>query len=193
MATFLLPSWSTRLPSTLPWSTSDGAVRKYRPLSSYVSKAVEVLAGENSTTPAPTILSMTLSETLEDAAPMMTSAFAASSLSTEPGAIFGVPSPESALLWATALPSTPPASLMSLTARSTPANSGGPRNARSPVDGSRVPTVRTPSPLGAADVSSSPALSSSPPPQAASTSALAAATAASRIVWVLRFINPPDL
>ena len=62
----------------------------------------------------------------------------------------GVPSPESAFTWTIFLPLTPPAALMSCTARSTPANSGGPRNARSPVCGSRVPMVRVPSPLPAA-------------------------------------------
>src|SRR3712207_8298323 len=46
-------------------------------------------------------------------------------------------SPESVSLTVTGLPSTPPASLISLAARSTPANSGGPRKAREPVCGSR--------------------------------------------------------
>jgi hypothetical protein len=51
-----------------------------------------------------------------------------------------VVSPESPWLRTTSAPSTPPASLMSWTASSAPAISGGPRNARSPVTGRRVPT-----------------------------------------------------
>ena len=39
MPSVWLPSSAIRLPSTSPWSTSEGAVRKYRPLSSYVVKA----------------------------------------------------------------------------------------------------------------------------------------------------------
>ena len=52
-----------------------------------------------------------------------------------------VESPESADTSATSLPRTPPASLISSIARPTPEISGGPRNARVPVIGSRVPTV----------------------------------------------------
>ena len=78
---------------------------------------------------------------------MTASALPRSSLSVSDGAMFGEPSPESALTCFTGLPRTPPAALMSATAVSTPANSGGPRKARSPVAGSSVPTVRVPSPL----------------------------------------------
>ena len=46
----------------------------------------------------------------------------------------------------TGLPSTPPASLISLIARSNPANSGGPRNASEPVCGRIEPIVSMPSP-----------------------------------------------
>ena len=56
---------------TAPWRTSDGATRKYRPLSGYVVRAGAVLAGEKWTTPLEVILSMTVSETPEDAAPMI--------------------------------------------------------------------------------------------------------------------------
>src|SRR3954453_21429760 len=92
---------------------------------------------------------MTLSDTEDDAAPTTTSALASSSLSVWAPAMSGVPSPESALTWTTSLSRTPPAALMSSTAVCTPANSGGPRKARSPVCGSSVPTVRVPSPLPA--------------------------------------------
>src|SRR6478736_10223600 len=151
MATLLRPSSISVFAITAPWRTSDGAVRKYRFFGSVFasSSAGEVFAGENCTTPAPVILSITLSDTEEDAAPTMTSAFASSSLSVWAPAMSGVPSPESALTWTTSLPFTPPAALMSSTAVWTPANSGGPRKARSPVCGRSVPTVRTPSPLAA--------------------------------------------
>ena len=46
-------------------------MRKYSPLSSYVVKASEVLAGENWMTPAPTTWSMNCSDVPDDAAPMM--------------------------------------------------------------------------------------------------------------------------
>src|SRR3954449_1521385 len=181
-----------RLAITAPCSTSDGAVRKYRFFGSVLasSSAGEVLAGENSTTPAPVILSMTLSETEDAAAPMMMSALALRSLSTLCPAMSGVPSPESALACFTGLPFTPPAALMSLTAASTPANSGGARKARSPVCGSSVPTTSVPSPLLAAPpfglddgFADEPllALSFEEPPQAVSArDALASTTAARR-------------
>ena len=71
----LLPSATTRLASTAPWRTSDGAVRKYRPLSVVgVEARRRCWPARTATTPAPVILSMTLSETPEDAAPTMTSA-----------------------------------------------------------------------------------------------------------------------
>src|SRR3546814_16568765 len=68
-------------------------------------------------------------------------------LSTDCGAFGFWASPESECTTFTSLPSTTPASFMSLTARSTAANSGGPRNASEPVCGSSVPTVKVPSPL----------------------------------------------
>jgi hypothetical protein len=50
-------------------------------------------------------------------------------------------SPESPVTSATGVPKTPPAALTSLIASWTPATSGGPRKARLPVSGSRVPMV----------------------------------------------------
>ena len=66
-------------------------MRKYRFFGSVFgsSSAGEVFAGENCTTPAPVILSMTLSDTEDDAAPRMTSAFASSSLSVWAPAMSG--------------------------------------------------------------------------------------------------------
>ena len=92
-----------------------------------MSNAAAVFAGEKCTMPAPVILSMTDSDTLEEAAPTTTSDLPLISLSTEAPAMSGVPSPESDLICLIGLPLTPPASLISLIARSTPANSGGPR------------------------------------------------------------------
>src|SRR5512144_2562868 len=57
-----------------------------------------------------------------------------------------VESPESWMSWHALAPSTPPAALMSETARPTPATSGGPRNARFPVSG-RMPPTRSASAL----------------------------------------------
>src|SRR3954454_18568912 len=51
-----------------------------------------------------------------------------------------VESPESWTSWQALAPLTPPAALMSETARPTPAISGGPRNARLPVSGRMPPT-----------------------------------------------------
>ncbi len=109
-----------------------------------------MLAGETWTTPALTILSMTDSETLEDAAPTITLTPACSRRSTVWVAVSVDVSPESPWLYSTGLPSTPPALLISSIAYSTPANSGGPRKARLPVSGSRVPILRTPSPARSA-------------------------------------------
>jgi hypothetical protein len=82
------------------------------------------------------------------------------------------------------------------TASLTPANSGGPRNARSPVCGRRLPMVRVPSPVGSAPslVSSfvgSAVGSSSVPPQAVRTSAAAARAAPTRLARVVRIMRPP--
>src|SRR3954470_24326341 len=53
-----------------------------------------------------------------------------------------VESPESWTSWQALAPLTPPAALMSDTARPTPAISGGPRKAREPVSGRMPPTRR---------------------------------------------------
>ena len=82
---------------------------------------------------------------------MMASTFCESSWSTVWLAVSVVASPESPLMPTIGLPSTPPAALMSLMARSKPANSGGPRKASEPVCGRIVPIVRVPSPSGALD------------------------------------------
>jgi hypothetical protein len=108
-----------------------------------------VLAGDICTVLALVILSSTLSETLDDAAPTIASALALSSLSVSLGAMSGEPSPESAWVSRTSLPSTPPAWFISWIASSTPATSGGPRKARSPVSGSSVPIVSWPLPWAA--------------------------------------------
>src|SRR5215218_7366760 len=195
MPTVELPSARIRSPRTRPCSTSGGAVRKYRPLSSYVVSSSEVLAGEICSTPAPTILSMTDSDTLDDAAPTMASTSFDSSRSTDCEAVSVEVSPESELVTSTGLPLTPPASLMSLTARSTPANSGGPRKASEPVCGSSVPILRVPSPLAAGadelDVSSlgSAVVSPSSPPHAVSTRPATPRTATDLQSGVGRIMN----
>src|SRR5262245_15608480 len=126
---------------------SDGASRKYRPLSGYVDSFFDVLAGENITTPALVILSITFSVTADDAAPMMASTLSPSSRSTvcvpTVGFCASLESPSDTV---TSLPSGPPAALMSLTASRTPEISGGPRNARLPVTGRNVPIFSAPSP-----------------------------------------------
>ena len=86
-----------------------------------------MFAGENIVTPAPTILSMMVNVTLDDAVPMIASTFWASIRSAVWLAWSVVVSPESPAIPTTSLPNTPPASLISWIARSKPANSGGPR------------------------------------------------------------------
>ena len=76
------PSSIMRSASTRPCSTSDGAVRKYRSSSSYVVKSGDVLAGEKWILQFSTSLSMNVNDTPDDAAPMNTSAPAASWRST---------------------------------------------------------------------------------------------------------------
>src|SRR6266545_8153110 len=125
---------------------SDGASRKYRPLSGYVDSFLDVLAGDHCTTPAFTILSMTVKDTLDDAAPMMASTFSARRRSTVWLAVSVDVSPESPCEYSTSLPPNPPFSFTSEMARLTPANSGGPRNARLPVSGRIEPNLRVPSP-----------------------------------------------
>ena len=78
---------------------------------------------------------------------MMASALLEIKRSTDCDAVSVVVSPESESNFFTGLPLTPPASLISFSARSTPANSGGPRNASEPVWGSSVPMTSSPSPL----------------------------------------------
>ena len=53
-----------------------------------------------------------------------------------------VESPESWMSWQALASLTPPAALMSETARPTPATSGGPRKARLPVSGRMPPTLK---------------------------------------------------
>jgi hypothetical protein len=154
------------------------------------------LAGEICTTPAPVILSITESETLDDAAPMMASTWFESSRSTDWEAVSVEVSPESELVTSTCLPLTPPASLMSFTARSTPANSGGPRKASDPVCGNSVPSFSVPSPLAPGAAESEPELEAVgvvdallSPPHAVSTRPATPRTATDRQSGVGRIMN----
>ncbi len=141
-------SSDTTSPSTWPCRMSDGASRKYRPLSGYVDSVFDVLAGENMITPALVTLSMTFSVTADDAAPMMASTPCAELTVDRLRADRRVLRVARVALRrpSTSLPSAPPAALMSLTARRTPEISGGPRDARLPVTGRNVPTFSAPSP-----------------------------------------------
>ena len=126
----------------------------------------------------------------DEAAPMITSAFCDSSRSTVWDAMFVEVSPESPGMLVTGWPSTPPASLMSLMASATPANSGGPRKASEPVCGSTLPTISGPLLTGMvllaeAEVPAPPELL---PPHAASARLAAPSTAADRHT-VDRFIQ----
>src|SRR3982751_3061378 len=97
---------------------SDGALRKYRPLSGYDESFFDVLAGENITTPALVILSMLFSVTDDDAAPTIASTPSPSRRSTVCVPTVGFcASLESPSVTSTGLPSAPPAALMSLTAK----------------------------------------------------------------------------
>ncbi|CAB4609842.1 unannotated protein [freshwater metagenome] len=69
-------------------------------------------------------------------------------------------SPESPRMCSIGCSRTPPAALISATARSMPANSGGPRNARLPVSGSSEPIFNGPVPFTAAASSAGAASSS---------------------------------
>ena len=140
MLTRWFPSPAMTFASACACSASGGAVRKYRPLSCQQVNSSEVLAGENCTTPAPVTLSMTSLVTPDAAAPTMAWVPLPSWRSTVWFAMSVVSSPESPRTWVTCWPSTPPFSLISTTARSTPANSGRPRKARLPVSGSSDPT-----------------------------------------------------
>ena len=100
-------------------------VTEVQALVGVVDSFFDVLAGENITTPAFAILSITLSVTAEEAAPMMASTFSPSSRSTVCVATVGFCGvAESPSVSSTSLPLKPPASLISSMAR---------RRRRSPV------------------------------------------------------------
>ena len=107
-------------------------------------KSGDVFAGEKWTIPAPAILSITVNETPDDAAPTIALTPAEICESVVCCAISVLVSPESPRMCSIFSPSTPPAALISATAKSTPANSGGPRNARLPVSGNNEPIFRGP-------------------------------------------------
>ena len=102
-----------------------------------------MLAGETSTILLSAKVSTTLSETLDEAAPTTMDGLPAISVPAEEVETdMSVESPESWMSWHALAPSTPPAALMSETARPTPAISGGPRKARLPVSGRMPPTLK---------------------------------------------------
>src|SRR3546814_1259821 len=107
MPTVVWPAPAMTSASTAPWRMSEGALRKYRPLAAYVEKVFDVLAGENCTTPAAVILSITVALTPDDAAPMIASTLAARRRSTVWLAMSVVVSPESPWSMTMGLPSTP--------------------------------------------------------------------------------------
>src|SRR5690349_2035603 len=76
--------------------------------------------------------------------------FLAEAVETERSAV----SPESSICWQACWPLTPPAALISETARPTPAISGGPRKARLPVSGRMPPTLKWSALVAAASHSS---------------------------------------
>ena len=120
--------------------TSEGAVRQYSPLSSHVLKSGDVLAGDIISVPSPVIWLITVFVTPEDAAPMIAETPCPNISVVDWVAMFVVVSPESRFMVVTSFPFTPPAALISLTARSTPAVIGGPKKDSAPVLGSRVPS-----------------------------------------------------
>ena len=140
-------------------------------------KSGDVFAGEKWTIPAPAILSITVNETPDDAAPTIALTPAAICESAVCCAISVLVSPESPRTCSIFSPSTPPAALISATAKSTPANSGGPRNARLPVSGNNEPIFRGPD-------------ADPPPPQPARTK-LATAVAATMAALLNFFIFSP--
>ena len=100
-----------------------------------------MLAGETCVILAAVRVSTKLRDTLEDSAPMTTDGLAATMVPADAVEIdMSVESPESRMLWQALAPLTPPAALMSETARPTPATAGGPRKARLPVSGRMPPT-----------------------------------------------------
>ena len=85
-----------------------------------------MLAGEISTILLSAKVSTTFSETLDDAAPMTTDGLLATSVPADAVETdMSVESPESWMSWQAVAPLTPPAALMSETARPTPEISGG--------------------------------------------------------------------
>jgi len=152
------------------------------------------LAGEICTILALVMSSTTLSVTEDDAAPMIADTFLEISSVTDCVATSALSaSDESVCSTVTSSPSTPPASLISSIARSTPAISGGPRYASDPVCGRSVP--RTSGPDAESDAPSVALSSLSPPPleHAARISAAAPASAAARTACVERIIRGTPL
>ncbi len=87
-----------------------------------------MLAGEICTILLSVRVSTKFRDTLEDAAPTTTDGFSATMVWAAAVEIdMSVESPESSTKWHASAPPTPPASLISETARPTPAISGGPR------------------------------------------------------------------
>ena len=135
-------------------------------------KSGDVFAGEKWTIPAPAILSITVNETPDDAAPTIALTPAEICESAVCCAMSVLVSPESPRMCSMFSPRTPPAALISATAKSTPANSGGPRKARLPVSGNKEPIFRGPEAVP-------------PPPQPASTKLVTAA--ATKMAALLNF------
>ena len=88
-----------------------------------------------------------MKETPEEAAPTIALTPAEICESAVCCAISELVSPESPRMCSISAPSTPPAALISATAKSTPANSGGPRKARLPVSGRSEPIFSALEPL----------------------------------------------
>ena len=107
-----------------------------------------MFAGENCTTPAPVILSMTLSETLRGGGTDDDVGVGVEQLVDRRARDVGRAVTGVGLDLHDLLAEHAAGVVDVLDGRSTPANSGGPRNARSPVCGSRVPIVSVPSPFG---------------------------------------------
>ncbi len=170
-------------------SASEPMVRTKKPLSRRPPRSRADVVGEQSTTWAAARVSIAPSATRDDDGPTMTSTCSCSSSSRSAWyAVAGSP-PSSRFATCTMRPLTPPASLISCTASSTPAASGLPRAAAGPDVGSQTPmrsapstlrrTIGLVSSLGSADVVGT--LPSPPPEQeATATSTVPAATARHR-------------
>ncbi len=140
MPTFELPSATICLPSALPSTVLGGASRKYH--FEAPERESAVLAGENITVFEAETVGSTFSVTLEDSAPRIAETRDWSSFLTfvEPTvALFA--SEESVEIVQAFWPFTPPAALMSWMARPPPLIAAGPRNARFPVSGRKVPSL----------------------------------------------------